>query len=201
MEGNGPGNGFPKELGVILSGHSPFLVDLLCSKLIGYNYKRIPFLKIALKKGHLTTKDIEQLKQFKKIVNFRLPKKTIFARLLLNNFFIGIRFMKPFQRIFDRGFVPWFLFKLGVRQDIYIHKERDIKRFYNKENATLKEKQIIQKCLEKYCPLNCDKINNNKCIQCMYCYQILPDLIKYEGNLGAFKMQLDRFGKYLKNGR
>jgi hypothetical protein len=33
----------------------------------------------------------------------------------------------------------------------------------------------------------------------MYCYQISPGLLNYTGKLGAFEMQLERFGKYVRD--
>jgi uncharacterized protein (DUF362 family) len=197
MEGDGPGDGIPKKLGILLSGHNTYLMDLLCSKLMGLNHNKIPFLKIASKKGHINNEDIENLKKFQKIAKFLPAKKSIFGRLLLNNFFIEIRFLKPFQKIFDSGFVPWFLYKLKVRQDIYIHEERNIKKFYENPDLKSKEKEKVKTCLELYCPLENDSLDEKNCIKCMYCYQILPKSIKYDGDLGAFKMQLDRFGKYV----
>ncbi len=198
MEGNGPGDGISKKVGIILEGHNPYTLDFLCSKLMGLNYKKIEFLKLAIKKGYISNKDEEKLKKIAPIAKFLPAKKTVFGKIFLNNFFIGIRFLKPLQKIFDKGFVPWFLFKLGIRQDIYVHEEKNIKRLYEKPNLNSKEKGEIKKCLEIYCPVKLKNPDDKKCIQCMYCYQILPELIKYEGSLGAFKMQIDRFGKYLR---
>ena len=198
MEGNVPGDGIPKKVGVILSGHNPYLMDLLCTKLMGLDYRKVKFLKIAFKRGHLTKSDISAINRIEKIANFIPAKKTLFGKILLNNFFIGIRFMKPFQRIFDKGFVPWFLFKLGVRQDIYIHEDMNIKKLYEKPHASTDEKKRIKDCLKVYCPLKLKTPKDKRCIKCMYCYQILPSLIEFDGSLGAFKMQIDRFGKFVR---
>ena len=70
---------------------------------------------------------------------------------------------------------------------------------YEKENLSEKEKEKLTECLKVYCPVKSKKPGDEKCIQCMYCYQICPELVMFKGNLGAFKMQMDRFGKYLKN--
>tara|TARA_Y100000310_G_scaffold329947_1_gene400711 strand:- start:38954 stop:40174 length:1221 start_codon:yes stop_codon:yes gene_type:complete len=194
MEGNGPGDGIPKKMNIILEGHNPYVMDLLCSKLIGLDYKKIPFLKFALKEGHLTQTDEEFMKKIQKIANFIAARQNIFSKILLyKNYCINIRFMKPFRKIFDSGFVPWFLFKLGVRQDIYIHEELDIKKLY-----PISDMGKIKKCLEAYCPVGCKKLGDKNCLKCMYCYQIAPDSIGFKGKLNAFKMQMNRFSKYLK---
>jgi len=198
MEGNGPGDGITKKLGYLISGHDPYLLDFTCSKLMGLNYKKIPFLKIAIKKNYISQQDINQIQKINPLAKFIPAKKTFFGRILLNNFFIGIRFNKSFQRFFNKGFIPWFLFKLGVRQDIYIHEEKNIEKLDAKSNLTKLEKQKITECMQVYCPLKLKTPSDKKCIQCMYCHQILPNLIKYKGNLGAFQMQLDRFGKFVR---
>jgi uncharacterized protein (DUF362 family) len=198
MEGRGPGDGTPKKVGVILSGHDTFLMDFLVSKLMGLDYKNIPFLKIAIQKGHISKEDIKIIEMTERIAKFKPGEKTFFDRILLNNTFINIRFSKTFEKFFNKGFVPWILFKLGVKQDKYVFEEREIKRFYEKDNISEKDKEKIKKCLATYCPRGIKKLGDSKCINCMYCYQIFPNLIKYEGNLGSFRMQMERFDKYIR---
>jgi uncharacterized protein (DUF362 family) len=198
MEGRGPGDGIPKKVGVVLSGHNPFLMDFLCSKLVGLDYSEIPFLKIAIEKKHISEKDIEDLRKIEKIAKFKPGKKTLFDRILLNNTFIKMRFSKSFERFFNTGFLPWFLFKLGVKQDKYVMEEREIEKIYEKENMTEKEKEKLNKCLSTYCPLGLCKLGEKECIECMYCYQILPDIVKVKGKLGSIEMQNERFGRYIR---
>lgn len=201
MEGNGPGDGIPKKVGIVLSGHNPYLVDFLSSRLMGLNYKKILFLNIALKKGYLTKDDEKIVRGIEKIADFIPAKQNLFSRILLyKNIFMNIRFSRPFERFFNRGFIPWLLFKLKVRQDVYVHKERDIKRLYEKPKASEIEKKKVRRCLEVYCPLGHKRLGSKDCIKCMYCYQILPDLVEVEGDLGAFKMQMERFGRFRENG-
>jgi len=201
MEGRGPGDGIPKKVGVILSGHNPFLVDFLCSKLMGLNYKEIPFLKIAIKKRYISKENLLSIKKIEPITKFKSAKKTIFDKILLNNFFIGIRFSKPFHKFFNKGLIPWILFKLKVKQDKYVFEDRKIKRLFEKKNLTEEEKNKVKGYLKVYCPLGPNTLDKKDCIKCMYCYQIAPHLIDFEGSLGDFEMQIKRFGKYLKQFR
>ena len=48
--GNGPLDPTPKFSGTILSGNNPVAVDLVSTKLMGFDYKRIPLLYKALEK-------------------------------------------------------------------------------------------------------------------------------------------------------
>ncbi len=44
-EGNGPLDPTPKPAGAIISGKNPVAVDLVCSRLMGFNYQHIPLLQ------------------------------------------------------------------------------------------------------------------------------------------------------------
>ena len=47
-EGNGPLDPRPKQTGAIIAGENPVAVDLVCSRLMGFDYEKIPLLKEAL---------------------------------------------------------------------------------------------------------------------------------------------------------
>jgi uncharacterized protein (DUF362 family) len=44
MQGNGPVAGRPKDAGVIVAGHNPPAVDVVCAQLMGFDYRKIPML-------------------------------------------------------------------------------------------------------------------------------------------------------------
>jgi uncharacterized protein (DUF362 family) len=48
MEGNGPVAGEPKAAGLVFAGSNPLAVDLVCTKIIGFDYRKIPMLYNAL---------------------------------------------------------------------------------------------------------------------------------------------------------
>ena len=47
-EGNGPLDPTPKPAGLVLAGTNPVAVDLVCARLMGFDYKRLPMLRRAL---------------------------------------------------------------------------------------------------------------------------------------------------------
>jgi uncharacterized protein (DUF362 family) len=47
MEGNGPVAGEPKAAGLVVAGINPLAVDMVCTKLIGFDYRKIPMLSKA----------------------------------------------------------------------------------------------------------------------------------------------------------
>lgn len=48
MEGNGPVAGQPKATGMLIAGRNPLAVDMVCTNMIGFDYRKIPMLYRAL---------------------------------------------------------------------------------------------------------------------------------------------------------
>lgn len=51
MEGNGPGSGDPRELGVILAGQDPFALDTVAGAIVGLGPDMLPILRSAREAG------------------------------------------------------------------------------------------------------------------------------------------------------
>ena len=51
-EGNGPLDPKPKHVGLVFAGANPVAVDLVCARLIGFDYSRLPILNRALDSTH-----------------------------------------------------------------------------------------------------------------------------------------------------
>ncbi len=47
MEGNGPAAGTPKSTGCILAGINPVVVDTVCARLMGFDYRKLPIIARA----------------------------------------------------------------------------------------------------------------------------------------------------------
>lgn len=47
-EGNGPLDSSPRPAGIVLAGGNPVAVDLVCARLMGFDYERLPMLRRAL---------------------------------------------------------------------------------------------------------------------------------------------------------
>ena len=63
MEGDGPLNGTPKQLGAIVMGNDPVAVDATCCRLMELDPQRIGYLILAhqRKVGHLAAAQIQQI--------------------------------------------------------------------------------------------------------------------------------------------
>lgn len=58
MEGDGPGSGIPKYLGVMIGSQNAFAADYAAARLIGLEYKQVPVLDMACERGLLDDKKI-----------------------------------------------------------------------------------------------------------------------------------------------
>jgi len=190
MEGNGPAAGVPRKLNLILIGKNSFTVDLLCMKLFGFDLDCVPYLKLALEKGHFNKDDLTYLENVKEITKLKRAKENIFARIFLDNFFIRLRYNKFIDPLFKKGPLPMFFTLLGVRQDRYDYKDDTIFRLY------LKEGNKSEKC-EEFCPIELKTPEDNKCFNCLYCFMADKN-IKHNGELGFLEGQMRRYGKYLR---
>ncbi len=63
MEGNGPTAGTPKRIGCLLASHSPHNLDLVASKILGFDRAELPILDAAYKRGMIPEK-YEDVKLF-----------------------------------------------------------------------------------------------------------------------------------------
>jgi uncharacterized protein (DUF362 family)/NAD-dependent dihydropyrimidine dehydrogenase PreA subunit len=103
MEGPGPGNGYPKNVNVLLASVNPLALDVIASRIVGYNPLDIPTNKIALERGRLL-KNLDEI-----IIKGADPESLVvedFKRIVTGGATdIVLKFIKntiPFIRRFDR---------------------------------------------------------------------------------------------------
>ena len=199
MEGDGPGDGLPVKMGVIVAGTDNFLLDAFCAKISGFDPLELQYLALAYKKGKLSVKDLKKIQsEVKVILKLKKPGEYFMSKILLHNAFVLPRYWKVFDWIFNLEFVGYLLFKFNIRQDIYTNKSMKLHKFLYKFDD-LKKSEIC----EEYCPMklkfNKDfDLKKSKCVECMYCYMLFPKLFEIEGELGFFKVNFNRYKKKVK---
>lgn len=83
MEGNGPGAGDPRKIGVIVAGRSNLAVDVVSTEIVGIR-RKVPLLSIAASRG-LAEADISRLRilgediEKVRIKGFKLPSVSVLA--------------------------------------------------------------------------------------------------------------------------
>ena len=200
MEGDGPSTGTPRSLGVIEAGTNPFILDLFCAKMIGFDYNEVPYLKLAADKNFITKTQLEHFNKLElKQISLKKPKLGLLAKLLLRNFFIKLRYTKLLDPIFSSDIVIKILLSLNIRQDLFIKEEATINKIYMEEERC----DNCGKCLD-FCPLGLTvtspqfNFGKSECIKCLYCFFVCPrDAIKVEGDLGYLNEHLTRYGNYM----
>lgn len=99
MEGNGPTNGTPKKIGVILASENPFALDHICAELIGFE-NRVETDKIAMERALFDPEKIklagENLKELR-VDNFKAPDSEKVPLLIWLSGFMGGRLMRLFE--------------------------------------------------------------------------------------------------------
>ncbi|MGD0753822.1 MAG: DUF362 domain-containing protein [Bacteroidales bacterium] len=153
LEGPGPGNGYPKKVNVLLASVNPLALDIIASRIVGYNPLEIPTNKIALERGFL-------LKNINDIIIKGTDPDTIVVR--------------DFKRI-DKGGEAGIIFK-------YIKKKTPFLRRFN-ERPVFNSKLCIgcSKCID-ICPVKTLRFDNKKknkvlvnearCIHCYCCHEV-----------------------------
>jgi uncharacterized protein (DUF362 family)/Pyruvate/2-oxoacid:ferredoxin oxidoreductase delta subunit len=88
MEGNGPTNGTPREVGKVLAGTNGFSLDAVCAKMAGFAMHRIKTLEVGRERG-LWAGDVEAIHidgEIPRISRFKPPYTfgayTIFSRTM-----------------------------------------------------------------------------------------------------------------------
>ena len=65
MEGEGPGNGDPKNTGLIVASTDAYALDIVQSRIMGFDAEEMPYLKAGMKRGY--PQDIEIIGDFNKV--------------------------------------------------------------------------------------------------------------------------------------
>ena len=153
MEGPGPGNGYPKKVNVLLASVNPLAIDIIASRILGYNPLDIPTNKIALERGLL-------LRNMNEIIIRGVDPEAIAVR--------------DFKRI-DKGGEAGILFK-------FLKKKIPVLRRFFKRPVFNSELCIgCSKCIE-ICPVKILHYHNKKrnkvlvdearCIHCYCCQEV-----------------------------
>jgi len=205
MEGTGPSAGKPAYLGSIVIGLNPFVVDIICAKMIGLNWQEIPYLKLAENMGIITLEQIQavdglQVRTWKKLLR---PKKNLLVAAAyqprLRRYLTKIRLSSFGDPIFSLDSISKALLILGLRQDVFSEEDGNIEDIYV-------NKEICDGCVKicrDYCPMNLDLPNEvgskMSCVKCLYCFSACPkNAIRVRGDLGFFSEQIKKYGKNIR---
>ncbi len=201
MEGNGPGDGHPRKVGLILGGEDPYLVDSFCARLTGFDIEELPSLKIVIKKGFIHKNDLKILSRQNAFLHLeKPPPRKLLTIFLGHNIFMKLRdIVRP---AFDNSIVTRLLYWFGIIQDVYIQDNPKI-------NKIILEKERCNNCgvCLDYCPMGLgitafefNFSRHDGCIACLYCFCVCPEnAVELKGELGYLSFYLEKHAERMRH--
>jgi len=202
MEGNGPGDGTPRELGLLFAGRNPFLLDAAIAQWVGIGPAHLPHLAVARAEGLLSDKDWAAVTTLEPLTALEpAPRPFWITRMLARNELSGLR--DAVRPLFDNRPVRALLQRTHVVQDIYEAAEAQVTlklgpRDRGRGYAGGHDAGLAR--LSAYCPLELDIAGfrfdpaESRCIRCLYCYWLdRDDVIELQGEQGYLATHLRRY--------
>jgi uncharacterized protein (DUF362 family)/ferredoxin len=197
MEGNGPGDGEPKRMDIILAGKKPFIMDLLVSTLMGLDRNLIPYLLIAQNMGYLLDQDLAYADQIKPLLKLKPPPPRSLSTQVLEHSYLAI--LRDLTRfVHGSEWARRLLYRLKIMQDVYEAADADI-------DALILDQKICDECdaCLDICPTELpiteagfDFFASSDCLGCLYCVFVCPQqAIRIDGKLGYLEAHLVRYGE------
>ena len=159
MEGNGPTQGTPRHIGLLLASVSPHAVDLVCGHLLGLSLDAVPTLVSAQERGYIPS-SIEELP-------LQMGKEALDMSQL------SALVIKDFEHI-------------AVRHSLLFESRGKLVGGVIRSLLNAKPKLLAKDCIgcgkcEKICPAHAIVIKNKKavihrpdCIRCFCCQEFCP---------------------------
>jgi len=191
MEGNGPGDGEPRELGLLFAGCDPFLLDAAIAQWMGIGPAALPYLVVACDEGLLSREDWAAVSALEPLTALDpAPRPPWVTRVLTSNRFSSLR--DALRPLFDNRPVRGLLQRMRIVQDIYETADARV---------TLKLRHDAGLArLSAYCPMELDIATfrfdpaESRCIHCLYCYWLDRDgAIELQGEPGYLATHLRRY--------
>lgn len=195
MEGNGPGDGVPRELGLLFAGRDPFLLDAVVSQLVGIEPERLPHLCVARNDGLISDGDWGAVCELSPLVHLLPPPPPrLITRVLTRNSLTWFRdLVRP---LFASKPVLTWLHRLRIIQDVYGADDGRV-TLHRSAGGALEEGLARAGA---YCPMELDEAEiaadppPARCVGCLYCYWVGAGAIQLEGELGYLDTHIRRFG-------
>lgn len=206
MEGLGPTRGTPVRLDTLIVGTDPYLIDLVCARIAGFDYLKVGTLRLAEEKGILTSEhhrysehiDLGGIQR-----SFKPPRANAFAGFIHSpkrqKYFLAVRNTPFFTYLASTDWFGKLLFLTGLRQDVFTSAEmscRDLNLDSGKCDACGLCRQVCP--LERQLPEALDQ-KDGQCLKCLYCYMLCPkEAIRFEGDFGFLEEQFRQYDKMIR---
>lgn len=173
MEGNGPTQGTPRHIGLLLGSTNPYALDFICAKLIGLKPSDVETIKQSINRKLFVENEIELNDEINKYIikDYKLIGKLQSLKFYSNNSGLFSKIISFFAR-----------------------------KIFTNQPTCIKDKCVgCQKCFN-ICPAhaitmvnNKPEIDRKKCIKCYCCQEFCP--------FGAMQVKSSLASKILRNKR
>jgi uncharacterized protein (DUF362 family)/ferredoxin len=195
MEGNGPGDGDPVRLGMVVASDCAPLCDVAVAKMVGLDIANIPYLGHGIAAGMVSDADCLAVDEAFSVVRAMVPapKRSRLAQLSEDPRLMWLK--RAVRPLTDQPAVASAAYRMGVIQDVYSAEEDQavgvVRLRHDCDGCT--------RCAD-VCPtsLSVERIGVDRdfpdCISCLYCWWACPDeAIGLDGPLLAMARQASRY--------
>ncbi len=206
MEGLGPTRGTPLRLDALVFGRDPYLIDLACARLAGFPDEKIRPLAEARHRGLLTPEhdafvdglSLSPLAGRPFAPPAAGPLATFIHHPKRQKYFLAIRNTAFFRWLAATDWFGAFLFKTGLRQDVFCREEMRLDRLTLNEDAC----DACEICRD-FCPAGLDPARDATrhpdCLGCLYCYLTCPrKALAFHGEPGFLAEQIRQYDAYVR---
>ncbi len=197
MEGNGPGDGEPFRLGLLLASDDALINDLVVSRLIDMPWRDVPYLAHAGEAGRVPAALEATIREQVPVLHTMKPPPRRSAQAVLSEKRWLIWLKLAVRPLVDRPRVARMAYRLRIVQDVYDRQDDTL------ELASRAAERCgdCRKC-EGFCPtgLTREQIGRDTdppdCIHCLYCWFVCPhDALQLRGEPHHLERQVSRYGE------
>lgn len=201
MEGNGPGDGDPFRLGVLLVSDDALINDLAVCQLVDMPWEKVPYLAEAGRAGRVTDDVLEAIRARVPALHRLVPPppRSLQAKLSEKRWLLWLKLMV--RPLVNQPRVARLAYKLRITQDVY-EASNDTLRVVGRDSARCGD---CSKCAD-FCPtgLELERIGRSTeppdCIHCLYCWFTCPrGAIHVEGEQHHLDRQVQRYGEVIRD--
>jgi uncharacterized protein (DUF362 family)/ferredoxin len=196
MEGNGPGDGEPFRLGVLLASDDALVNDLVVARMVDLPWRDVPYLAHAGERGRISAELEGCVQRTVPVLRpIKLPPgRSVQAKLSEKRWLIWLKLaVRP---LVDKPVVARLAYTLRITQDVYDRSDDTLRVVGRRAELC----GSCHKC-QDFCPtgLTRDEIGNKTetpdCIHCLYCWFVCPHgAIDLAGEPLHLERQVTRYG-------